>query len=57
MPITYLFSGLFIGFYPKWLDTRVMLIVAAFLNFVAISLVGPSKVLGFPDTVVLIGIG
>ena len=49
MPVTYLFAGLAIGFYPRWLDARVMLLIAAFVNFIAISFVGPSRVLGFPE--------
>ena len=48
LPVMYLVSGMMIQFYPKWLDMRVMLIAAAFMNTIAVLLVGPSKVFEFP---------
>lgn len=53
----YLISGLTIQFYPAWLDMRVMLQSAAFMNTIAVLFVGPSKVFEFPNTVMMIGVG
>ena len=57
LPICYLVSGLGVQFIPQWIDGRVVLLYACFLNCVSLLLIGPSKVLEFPEWVSLIGIG
>ena len=57
MPVFYLISGLLTQRMPKWVDKRVYLISAAILNAIGLLLIGPSKVLSFPNSSVLIGIG
>ena len=42
---------------PRWVDRRVTIIVSAFFSGVAFIFVGPSEMFGFPDSLVLMGIG
>jgi hypothetical protein len=57
LPISYLVSGLIVQCLPQSVDSRVFLIYTCFLNFISLLLIGPSKVLEFPDKAWLIGIG
>ena len=50
-------SGMFIQCYPKWLDARVTLMIAAFLNCISLLLLGPSKVFDFIEHPSLMCIG
>ena len=42
---------------PRRVEKRVTIIVAAFLSGVGYIFVGPSDLLNFPDSLVLMGIG
>ena len=44
-------------FIPLWIEKRVRLILASLLNCVACLLVGPSYILYFPDSLLLICVG
>lgn len=57
LPVCYMVSGLCVQLIPDKIDNRAILINAAFLNCISLLLIGPSKVLEFPDWVSLIGVG
>ena len=42
---------------PRWVDRRVTIITSAFFSGVAFIFVGPSEMFGFPDSLVLMGVG
>lgn len=46
-----------VQFIPHWVDSRTVLIYACFIDCISLLLIGPSKVLEFPDKIYLIGIG
>jgi MFS family permease len=57
LPICYLISGLAVQFIPRSIDSRIILVYACLIDCVSLLLIGPSKVLEFPEKVYLIGIG
>ena len=57
LPICYLVSGIIVQFIPNWIDSRIILVYAALLDCLSLLLIGPSKVMEFPDKAYLIGIG
>jgi hypothetical protein len=57
LPICYLVSGVVVQFIPRSIDSRIILVYASLLDCVSLLLIGPSKVLEFPQKVYLIGIG
>lgn len=50
-------SAVGVLYVPEWIEKRVVIIIGAWCAAVSFLFVGPSTVLGFPDTVVYCGIG
>ena len=57
-PISYiLYCGVVSQFISPKIDKRVIMLVASVINFIAFMLVGPSLLLNFPDSLVLMCVG
>ena len=57
-PISYiLYCGVVSQFISPKVDKRVIMLVASLINFAAFALVGPSLLLHFPDSIVLMCAG
>ena len=54
---TYFVSAVFMKFMPKKIEKRVRMILAAVLFSIGCFLLGPSEILGFSDSLTLMGIG
>jgi len=56
-PVFYIPSTIAVQFMPNYIEKRVSLIISALLTGVAFCFVGPSDLFGFPDLLLLMGIG
>ena len=57
-PISYiLYCGVLSQFISPKIDKKVIMLLASLINFVAFALVGPSLLLNFPDSIVLMCLG
>ena len=57
-PISFmLYCGVLNQLISKKIDKRIIMLVASLTNFVAFSLVGPSLLLNFPDSILLMCFG
>jgi hypothetical protein len=46
-----------VQFIPRWIEKRVIILVAAFVSFIGFIFVGPSEIFGLPNSLLLMGIG
>jgi len=56
-PVFYIPASVIVQYTPRSVDKRFTIMVSAFLTGVAFIFVGPSELLGFPDSLVLMGVG
>jgi len=56
-PVFYIPASITVQYLPRRIDKRVTIIVSAIFIGVAFIFVGPSKILGLPNSLVLMGIG
>jgi hypothetical protein len=57
LPVFYIFSAVSAGFKPEWIENRVLIIVCSLCTSIAYFLAGPSKILGMPVNLGLMGVG
>jgi hypothetical protein len=57
LPTFYITSCLLINKIPRGIEKRGILIFAALISYVALSLCGPSKMWGLPDSLLILCIG
>ena len=56
-PVFYIPSSIAVQYFPRSIDKRVTIILSAFFSGVAFIFVGPSEMLNFPDSLILMGVG
>jgi MFS family permease len=56
-PVFYIPASITVQYFPRRIDKRVTIIISAFFIGIAFIFVGPSKMLGFPNSLMLMGIG
>lgn len=56
-PVTYIISAVGVLYVPEAIEKRVVIIVGAWAAALSFLFVGPSALMGFPDSVVYCGIG
>ena len=56
-PIFYIPASIAVQYFPKTIDKRVTIIVSALFSGIAFIFVGPSELLGLPESLILMGIG
>jgi asparagine N-glycosylation enzyme membrane subunit Stt3 len=56
-PVFYISASLLIRFIPKRIEKRLVIMIAALLTSFGFLLVGPSYILGLPDSLLLIAFG
>ena len=56
-PVFYIPASIAVQYVPKRVDKRFTIILSAFLTGIAFIFVGPSEMFGFPDSLVIMGIG
>lgn len=57
MPVFYVFSSIMVQFTPKWIEKRLVLIVACLLSFMTNLFTGPSQVFRISNTLTLMAVG
>ena len=57
LPIFYIPSSIMVCYLPNWIDKRFTIIMASALSGVAFIFIGPSKMFGLPDELLIMGIG
>eukprot|EP00347_Sterkiella_histriomuscorum_P019495 403341410 len=57
LPVFYIPCSILVQFMPRGIEKRAILIVACALSFFVNLCVGPSQILGFPDSIIMMGVG
>lgn len=57
LPVFYIPSSIAVQYVPRKWDKRFTIIMSGFFTGVAFVFVGPSELLGLPDTLILMGVG
>ena len=56
-PIFYILASISIQYFPKQIEKRLIIMVASVVSFLGFTLVGPSVVMGLPDSLLLMTFG
>lgn len=56
-PVFYIPASIVVQYFPRSWDKRFTIIMSALFSTVAFIFVGPSELFGFPNSLVLMGIG
>lgn len=57
MPVFYVFSAIMVQFTPKWVEKRLVLILACALSFATNLFTGPSQIFSIPNTLTMMAVG